>query len=44
MKEEINSKDYAKYRAIYEKNFQERHVNKNLDHPSPRFFIHESKD
>jgi hypothetical protein len=33
------SKEFARYRAIYEKNLVERHIHKNLEHPSPRFFL-----
>ncbi|TNV82219.1 hypothetical protein FGO68_gene17690 [Halteria grandinella] len=34
------SGDFARrYRAVYERDFEQRHILKNHEHPSPRFFI-----
>ena len=32
------------FRAIYERNLEERFIHRNLDHPSPRFFLAQQAD
>ena len=33
---------FARYRAIYEKNLDERYIQKNFEHPSPRFYLNQN--
>ena len=39
MKGSLEQSEFTRYRHIYEKNLEERFIQKNFEHPSPRFFL-----